>query len=51
MLFLFFSLIVILLSLRDATWFDLHIVIASNDPLEKAVFISDFKFLFGNVYF
>lgn len=39
-----------LLCFRDAPWFDLYIVIASDDPLRKPVFISDCEFLSVNVY-
>lgn len=38
------------LCFKYATWFALYVVIASNDPLEKPVFISDFEYLFVNIY-
>ena len=40
----------LLCCLRVAAWFDLYIVLASNDPSGKLVFISDFEFFFVKVY-
>lgn len=42
--------VALFLCFRVAVWFDLYIVLASNDPSGKLVFISDFEFFFVNVY-
>lgn len=41
--------VALFLCFRVAVWFDLYIVLASNDPSGKLVFISDFEFFFVNV--
>jgi len=42
--------VALFLCFRVAAWFDLYIVLASNDPSGKPVFISDFEFFFVKVY-
>lgn len=42
--------VALFLCFRVAAWFDLYIVLASNDPSGKLVFISDFEFFFVKVY-